>query len=98
MAYLERPSISYLKGEIIQSFYFNPSDIGKQLEMDATSTEENVRSVRYGALKLLVVGLSSFTLASVTVALRLWARRIKGHCLRFDDYAVLVALVRDTLI
>ena len=97
MAGLERPSISYLKGEITHSFYFNTFDIGKQLEMDATSTEENIRSVRYGALKLLVVGLSSFTLASVTIALRLWARRIKGHCLRFNDYAVLVALVSGTL-
>ena len=45
MANLERPSIIYLKGEIPHSFYFNPFDIGKQIEMHAASTEENVRSV-----------------------------------------------------
>ena len=65
--------------------------------MDAPSTSETVRRVGPGALKLLVVGLTCFVLAFLTVTLRLWARRIKRHCLYFNDYAILLALVRETL-
>ncbi len=34
-------------------------------------------------------------LAFVTVALRLWARKLKRRTLEFNDYAILVAMVRQ---
>ena len=61
--------------------------------MNDASTIANVRDISPRALKLLVVSASCFALASGAVALRLWARRIKGCCLCFNDYAILAAWV-----
>ena len=45
-----------------------------------------------------VVIISVFSgLATVTVALRLWARRMKNMSLELNDYLIIFGLVRDTL-
>ena len=61
--------------------------------MDDATTEKIARGLSPGARKLLVVAVICFVLAAVTVTLRLWARKIKGHRLCFNDYAILAALV-----
>ena len=62
--------------------------------MNEASTTQDVRDISPRALKLLVVSASCFALASGAVTLRLWARRIKGCHLCFNDYAILAAWVR----
>ena len=61
--------------------------------MNETPTIENTHDISPRALKLLVISASCFALASGAVTLRLWARRIKGCHLSFNDYAILAAWV-----
>ena len=61
--------------------------------MNEAPTIPNVRDISPRALKLLVVSASCFALASGAATLRLWARRIKGCRLCFNDYAILAAWV-----
>ena len=61
--------------------------------MNEASTTQNVREISPRALKLLAISASCFALASGAVTLRLWARRIKGCHLCFNDYAILAAWV-----
>ena len=61
--------------------------------MDDAPTIPNVRGISPRALKLLVVSAICLALTSGAVALRLWARRIKGCRLCCNDYAILAAWV-----
>lgn len=62
--------------------------------MNEASTTQNFRDISPRALKLLVIGAGCCALAFGAVSLRLWARRIKGCRLCFNDYAILAAWVQ----
>ena len=45
------------------------------------------------ALKILIISGAFFTMALTAIAFRIWARKIKGHGLSWNDYAMLAAMV-----
>ena len=63
------------------------------LAMDHALSVKDTSAVSPRATKIVVVGSVLFALGATSVALRIWARRIKGCSLRWNDYAMLLALV-----
>ncbi len=63
--------------------------------MERASFVENVGQVSPRAIKNIVLCVTFLVLAATAIALRIWARKIKGSFLCFNDYAILAALVRD---
>ena len=61
--------------------------------MDHARSLENVLTISPRAIKIIVVAVVFLTLGLFSVALRIWARKIKGQALMFNDYAMLAALV-----
>lgn len=61
--------------------------------MERAIPVENVSEVSPRAIKNIVICIIFLVLATAAVILRIWARRIKGSSLCFNDYAVLAALV-----
>lgn len=63
--------------------------------MERASFVEDVRGISPRAIKNVVLCVTFLLLAATAIALRIWARRIKGSVLCFNDYVILAALVGD---
>jgi len=61
--------------------------------MERATLVENPPEVSPRAIKNIILGIIFLVLATTSVILRIWARRIKGSSLCFNDFAILAALV-----
>lgn len=70
------------------------------MSTDSTQATPPLDSLDYSStgLVFLIPSIVLNVIATIFVALRLYARRFKGVKLQFDDWIVVVALVRQALV